>query len=1019
MPNTLHGRTASAACMLLTTAALACAPLAAEADVTITGIIDGDLSGGAPKAIELYVSGTENLAFYELQRSANGGAFASLGTLPDAEYTDAFVYLVGTAGNGQADFEALFGSAGDFANVALVSSIISGNGDDGFRLLDNGTVVDQVWTEDTSDAYRDSYLYRNNGTGPDGGWVAANWTIPGNSVLDGLSAAEQGAAVPFGSYLPTAAATGPTLAGSSPANNSTDVAIGLGSMALTFDQALDRDLSDPTLWTLVCGGSGVLSGLPTIDYAAGTAELPLDTLPAGEVCTATIPAGSVTGSDLGEANSADLTVVFTTEEIFVACGESFTAIPSIQGSGAASPMVGDSVATEGVVVADYAGADELGGFYLQDSFGDGDATTSDGLFVFTGGSFEVTIGDRVRVDGQVQEYFGQTQIGSLGSVQICATDQPLPLVQIAQMPFPAAVGGVDYLERYEGMYVQFPQQLHVTELFQLGRFGQLSLSAGGRLYQFTHDSTPDAASFAAHQEAVALNSIILDDLLQTQNPDAIIYPFPQLTAAPEDALRGGMTVTGLTGVLTWTWSGNSASGNAWRLRPISTAEVDLPVFDRAANPRPLDPPAVNGEIKVASFNVQNYFVTLRSTGALTGPNLDLQPRGAWDQQELDRQTAKTVNAILAIDADVYALSELENNGTGPGSAAAALVDALNSAAGETRFASVQLPAGRVSGVSDMGYVDTGDAISVGIIYQPSSVRPAPGTQVAVLDDAATEVLPDADMLDFPIFDGFATNRASMAASFEVIATGEVFTVVANHFKSKGDSDLADDAVCQTTPSANANCDQADGQGYWNARRTDAAHAVAEWIQRRPTGTADPDVLILGDLNAYAKEDPITALTAADYTDLFADDPGAYSFVFNGQWGYLDYALANAAAIGQVSDAVEWHNNADEPSVLGYSTAFKSESQIALLFSPEAYRSSDHDPLIVGLTLGDVDTPTPGDLNEDGCVDRTDFALLLTTIRAGNGDLDLHDLNADGIVSYADARAVVLLFDNPRGLACGL
>ena len=184
---------------IVTLALLALVTTTAGADVIITGIMDGDLSGGTPKAIELYIDGTEDLANYTLQRSSNGGVFGS-DTALSGTYTDEFVYLVGSTNDGVLQFEACFGTSGDFANV-WSSSAISGNGDDAFRILDSGSqVVDQVWYEDTNDAYLDSYMYRLDNTGPDGGWVASNWTIPGNGALDGLDAAQQGAATPFGTF---------------------------------------------------------------------------------------------------------------------------------------------------------------------------------------------------------------------------------------------------------------------------------------------------------------------------------------------------------------------------------------------------------------------------------------------------------------------------------------------------------------------------------------------------------------------------------------------------------------------------------------------------------------------------------------------------------------------------------------------------------------------------------------------------------------------------------------------------
>lgn len=179
--------------------ALAFAAGTANASIIITGIVDGDLSGGNPKAIELYIDGTEDLSNYSLERSSNGNPFASVLAL-SGSYTDEFVYIVGTGNNGEAAFDSVFGNAGDFAN-RILSSQANGNGDEGFRILDAAlAVVDQVWTEDTTDVYADSYLYRIDGTGPDGGWVPGNWTMPGNAALDGLDEAGHTAAIPFGTY---------------------------------------------------------------------------------------------------------------------------------------------------------------------------------------------------------------------------------------------------------------------------------------------------------------------------------------------------------------------------------------------------------------------------------------------------------------------------------------------------------------------------------------------------------------------------------------------------------------------------------------------------------------------------------------------------------------------------------------------------------------------------------------------------------------------------------------------------
>lgn len=144
----------------------------------------------------------------------------------------------------------------------------------------------------------------------------------------------------------------------------------------------------------------------------------------------------------------------------------------------------------------------------------------------------------------------------------------------------------------------------------------------------------------------------------------------------------------------------------------------------------------------------------------------------------------------------------------------------------------------------------------------------------------------------------------------------------------------------------------NGVHFSNQTRTNAAIALAQWLNTDPTGSNDPDFLIIGDLNAYAMEDPISALQNAGYTNLVSSFLGsdAYSYVFAGEWGYLDHALSNGNLTPQVTGVTEWHINADEPPVLDYNEEFKSAGQIISLYSPDGYRASDHDPVVVGLEM---------------------------------------------------------------------
>ena len=353
-----------------------------------------------------------------------------------------------------------------------------------------------------------------------------------------------------------------------------------------------------------------------------------------------------------------------------------------------------------------------------------------------------------------------------------------------------------------------------------------------------------------------------------------------------------------------------------------TAEV---TFVRE-NERPAGPPDVGSAlVTVAGFNVLNYFTTLDDSGPICGPSADQGCRGADNAFEFDRQKIKLVSALTTLDADVVGLIELEN--AADDTPIADLVDGLNAVAGAGTYA----------------YIATGaiglDAIRQGIIYKPSTVMPAGGF----------EVLDNTDDPDF--HDDL--NRPVLAQTFEENTSGERFTVAVNHLKSKG-------SACD----AFGDPDAGDGQGNCNGIRTDGAMALVDWLATDPTGSGDSDFLIIGDLNAYAMEDPIMVIEGGGYSDLikafvgsgFAD--GAYSFNFSGQAGYLDHALSSPGLLPEVSGTASWHVNADEPRGLDYND-FNQPG----LFSPDPFRSSDHDAIVVGLLL---------DEDEDGVWDGIDM-----------------------------------------------
>jgi uncharacterized protein len=716
---------------------------------------------------------------------------------------------------------------------------------------------------------------------PDGASLWIRWTDFNASLAD------DGLGIDTFSLTPSFQDAPPAVTATSPQAGATDVALA-ANISITFSEPVN--VTDPW-FSISCATTGAhgaaVSGGPTTLTLDPTADFG-----AGETCTVTVLGAQVADQDADDppdSLAGDAVFSFTvTSEV---CGAPATFIHDVQGSGTATPISGNVVSIEGVVVGDYQGTGQFGGYYVQEEDADADAdpNTSEGIFVFN--TTPVSVGDRVRVRGTAGEFSNLTQLSSVTSTLVCSTGNSVTTAPVA-LPVPS----ISTWERFEGMQVGIVQELTVTEVFTLARFGEVALSVGGRLQNPTNVVAPGAPSIAL-QDLNDRSRILLDDGNNQQNIDPTNYPQGGLSAA--NTLRVGDTLPSLAGVLDQRFG-------VYRVQPIDAATISFV----HTNQRTPAPAAVGGDVKVASFNVLNYF-----NGDGMGGGFPTA-RGASTPFELGRQRDKIVSAITSLDADVIGLMELENDDPSAENAAMEdLVDALNAATGAGSYAFI-----------DTGVVGT-DQIRVGIIYRPGTVTPV-GAH-AIMDSTV-----DPRFID-------TLNRPSIAQTFASNADGARFTVLVNHLKSKG-SDC----------NAVGDPDTGDGQGNCNGTRTAAAEALVDWIATDPTGSGDPDVLVIGDMNAYAKEDPITVFEDAGYTNTIADALGdeAYSFVFQGQSGYLDHALASPSLSGQVAGVTEWHINADEPVALDYNTEFKTPNQVNTYYAPDAYRSSDHDPVLVGLML---------------------------------------------------------------------
>ncbi|MEN8160330.1 MAG: DNA degradation protein EddB, partial [Myxococcota bacterium] len=266
-----------------------------------------------------------------------------------------------------------------------------------------------------------------------------------------------------------------------------------------------------------------------------------------------------------------------------ACGAPATRVHAIQGAARSSPLIGEEHVVEAVVVGVFPG---LGGFFVQeeDADADGDPLTSEGLFVFAGGhGAGLRAGDRARVRGRVAEFFGLTELSAVSGVRMCpprgegsSVSVQLPLTDPAEW------------ERWEGMRVRVGPDLVATGLRNLGRFGEVELAAGERLWQPTHREAPGAPALAlaARNER---HRILLDDGSHGIRPE----PTPYLDRADGGTLRVGDTVAELGGVLDFAFG-------RFRIQPTG------PVRFRRGEPRPEMPPHVEGTLRLVAWNVANH-----------------------------------------------------------------------------------------------------------------------------------------------------------------------------------------------------------------------------------------------------------------------------------------------------------------------------------------------------------------------------------------------------------------------------
>ncbi|GAA3711095.1 hypothetical protein GCM10022377_25730 [Zhihengliuella alba] len=614
-------------------------------------------------------------------------------------------------------------------------------------------------------------------------------------------------------------------------------------------------------------------------------------------------------------------------------------IAEIQGAGAASPLAGERVSTRGVVTAAFP-TGGIDGFFLQTagtgSEGGDDAAASHGIFVYAPEAVaSVAVGDHVEVAGTATEYYGMTQVDATAG-RVSPVDEPAEAVK----PLTAAWPTTDAeRERYEGMLWQPEGRWTVADNYSLNQYGEIGLAFGessllpgeARLPQPT-DAAPAGSDLAAAIEAEnAQRSVTLDDgatvnfMGGSRNQD---IPLPYLS--PGTPVRVGAATTFTSPVVL------DYRYDQWRFQPQTQLTGENPDDAPAsfADTRTQAPAEVGGDVRIASFNVLNYFTTtgrefVEELGGSCSWYTDRDgepvgtnrcnpdgPRGAADEDDLERQEAKIVAAINGLGADVVSLEEIENSaafGQDRDEALATLTAALNEGAGAPVWDFVPSPA-------DLPADE--DVIRTAFIFKPAAVKPI--DESVILDDPA-----------------FSNARQPLAQAFQKVGGNSKtrFLAIVNHFKSKGSA--PDDG--------SSNDDAGDGQGAWNAARVAQAEALVAFAGEMTQERNTEKVFLTGDFNSYTQEDPMQVFHAAGYTNLgaAADGEKEHTYLYGGLVGSLDHILASPAAAAQVTGHTVWDINADEPIALEYSRYNYNATDF---YAPDPYRASDHDPAIVGIDL---------------------------------------------------------------------
>lgn len=277
------------------------------------------------------------------------------------------------------------------------------------------------------------------------------------------------------------------------------------------------------------------------------------------------------------------------------------------------------------------------------------------------------------------------------------------------------------------------------------------------------------------------------------------------------------------------------------------------------------PDVGDGRLRIVAQNAQNYH-----------DNFVASNKSCWTDAEFTEKTYKMANVFNALQADIIAMCEVGRNDQ---SALGHISDAMNELVGGDWYTYV---ADNFS--EEVAATGEYQSIKSGFVYNYNKLS-AIGSS-------------------FSPYNGGAYVARMRVQLFMERETGEYFYLSMNHFKAK----------------------DATSDGGDEKRMTNVSYLLSSLSNL----TKDPDILIMGDLNCYMGERPIIALEDEGYTEqLIRFNPNAYTYIYGGEKGILDHAMANESMAKQITGAAAYNIN----------------------HAPDAsYAYADHDAVVVGVSL---------------------------------------------------------------------